>query len=83
VLSNRLLDRDITRAIDSLPEEFRMVVVLCDVEGFSYQDIATMLNIPIGTVRSRLWRGRRLLQQILWKQAVEAGVVGAREKPPV
>lgn len=83
VLSNRLLDRDLTLAIDRLPEEFRMVVILADVQNFSYQDIADMLQIPIGTVRSRLWRGRRLLQQNLWSRAVEAGVVNAQEKPPV
>lgn len=83
VLTNRFLDRDLTKAIDHLPEEFRMAVILADVQNFSYQDIADMLHIPIGTVRSRLWRGRRLLQQILWKQAVETGVVSAAEKPPV
>lgn len=83
VLSNRFLDRDITQAIDHLPDEFRMAVILSDVQNFSYQEIADILDIPIGTVRSRLWRGRRLLQQNLWKQAVETGVVGAQEKPPV
>lgn len=83
VMSNRFLDRDLTGAIDKLPEEFRMVVILADVQNFAYQEIADMLEIPIGTVRSRLWRGRRLLQQTLWNQAVEAGVVNATEKPPV
>lgn len=83
VLSNHILDSDLKKAIDSLPEEFRMVVLLCDVQNFSYQEIADMLDIPIGTVRSRLWRGRRLLQQILWKQAVERGVVSPQEHPPV
>jgi RNA polymerase sigma-70 factor, ECF subfamily len=78
VLSNRFLDADLKRAIDSLPEEFRMVVILADTQDFAYQQIADMLNIPIGTVRSRLWRGRRLLQQALWKQAVEAGIVAER-----
>jgi RNA polymerase sigma-70 factor, ECF subfamily len=78
VISNRLLDTDIKRAIDSLPQEFRMVVLLCDVQSFSYQDAADMLSIPIGTVRSRLFRGRRLLQKILWEQAVSTGVVNAQ-----
>jgi len=82
VLANHILDSDLTKAIDHLPEEFRMVVLLCDVQNFSYQDIANMLEIPIGTVRSRLWRGRRLLQQILWKQAVETGIVSSQEHPP-
>jgi RNA polymerase sigma-70 factor (ECF subfamily) len=75
VLTNRILDQDMKKAIDGLPEEFRMAVLLSDVQSFSYQEIADMLGIPIGTVRSRLWRGRRLLQKILWKQAVEAGIV--------
>ena len=77
LLANRFLDRDLQKAIDSLPEEFRMVVLLCDVQSFSYQDAADMLEIPIGTVRSRLFRGRRLLQKILWDQAVATGVVSA------
>jgi RNA polymerase sigma-70 factor, ECF subfamily len=82
VLSNRFLDRDMKKAIEELPEDFRMVVMLADIQNFSYQEIADMLDIPIGTVRSRLWRGRRLLQQILWKQAVEAGIVSPQEQPP-
>jgi RNA polymerase sigma-70 factor (ECF subfamily) len=77
VLANRFLDRDIQKAIESLPDEFRMVVLLCDVQSFSYQDAADMLDIPIGTVRSRLFRGRRLLQKVLWEQAVAAGVIDA------
>jgi RNA polymerase sigma-70 factor (ECF subfamily) len=77
LLANRFLDRDIQKAIESLPEEFRMVVILCDVQSFAYQEAADMLEIPIGTVRSRLFRGRRLLQKILWNQAVESGVVSA------
>ena len=83
VLSNHILDEHLKKAIDHLPDEFRMVVLLSDVQNFSYQEIADMLEIPIGTVRSRLWRGRRLLQQILWKQAIETGVVSPQEKPPV
>jgi RNA polymerase sigma-70 factor, ECF subfamily len=82
-LSNHFLDDDIKKGIDSLPEDFRIVVLLCDVQGFAYQEIADMLNIPIGTVRSRLWRGRRMLQRILWEQAVASGIVGERERPPV
>ncbi|OGR93024.1 MAG: hypothetical protein A2992_04610 [Elusimicrobia bacterium RIFCSPLOWO2_01_FULL_59_12] len=81
LLANRFLDRDLRRAIDSLPEEFRMAVVLCDVQSFSYQEAADMMEIPIGTVRSRLFRGRRLLQKILWEQAVTAGVVNAAGRP--
>src|SRR5450755_1466599 len=80
-LANRILDQDLKKAIDGLPDEFRMAVVLSDVQNFSYQEIADILEIPIGTVRSRLWRGRRLLQQILWKQAVEAGIVSELPHP--
>lgn len=80
LLANRFLDRDLHQAIDALPEEFRMVVLLCDVQSFSYQEAADMLDIPIGTVRSRLFRGRRLLQKNLWKQAVETGVVSASRR---
>ncbi len=77
-LANRILDQDLKKAIDGLPYEFRIAVLLSDVQNFSYQDIADILDIPIGTVRSRLWRGRRLLQRILWKQAVEAGIVNEK-----
>jgi len=75
MLANRILDQDIKKAIEELPEEFRMAVVLSDVQNFAYQEIADILNIPIGTVRSRIFRGRRLLQKVLWKQAVQAGIV--------
>jgi|SRR5882724_273744 len=80
VLANRILDQDLTKAIEGLPEEFRMAVLLSDVQNFAYQEIADILSIPIGTVRSRIWRGRRLLQRILWKQAVEAGIVTEDKK---
>jgi RNA polymerase sigma-70 factor (ECF subfamily) len=70
---NKLLRRDIERAVDALPEAFRMVVVLADMEGFSYQEIGRMLGVPIGTVRSRLARARSHLQKALW--------VYAKEKP--
>lgn len=75
LLTNRILDQDIKQAIDELPDEFRMAIILSDVQNFSYQEVADILDIPIGTVRSRLWRGRRLLQKVLWKQAVSAGLV--------
>ena len=63
----------IMRAIDALPAAFREVVVLSDVEGLSYDDIALNLDIPIGTVRSRLYRARRVLQERLLTFAVDAG----------
>ncbi len=68
---NKLLRRDIERAVDALPEAFRMVVVLADMEGFSYREIGRMLGVPIGTVRSRLARARRHLQKALWVHAKE------------
>lgn len=70
-----LAKQDVKRAIENLPEVFRMVVLLADVEGFSYGEIAEILDIPKGTVMSRLFRGRRLLQKALWEQAQEAGLV--------
>ena len=72
---NRLLRDDFEKALEQLPEAFRVVVVLADVEGLSYQEIAEALAIPIGTVRSRLARGRGLLQQSLWKHGADAGLV--------
>jgi len=71
---NKLLREDLERAIDSLPERFRVVVILADLEALPYKEIAEALAIPLGTVRSRLARGRSLLQQALWKHAVDAGL---------
>jgi RNA polymerase sigma-70 factor (ECF subfamily) len=73
---NKLLREDLARAVEALPEAFRIVVVLADVQGFAYQEIAETLDIPIGTVRSRLARGRGLLQKTLWMHAQDAGLVG-------
>jgi len=74
----KFLHDDITAAIDKLPDEFRMVVILNAVEGFAYQEIAEILDIPIGTVRSRLYRGRKLLQKLLYEQAREMGYVASQ-----
>jgi len=71
---NRLLRADLESAVDGLPETFRVVVVLADLEGLSYREIADALDIPLGTVRSRLARGRSLLQRALWTYAVDAGL---------
>jgi RNA polymerase sigma-70 factor, ECF subfamily len=75
---NKLLREDLERAIDRLPETFRVAVVLADVQGLSYQEIADTLGVPIGTVRSRLARGRAALQKALWQHALDADLV----KPP-
>jgi RNA polymerase sigma-70 factor (ECF subfamily) len=71
---DRLLREDLIRAIEALPEPFRIVVVLADVQGLSYGDIARSLEVPIGTVRSRLGRGRARLQKALWDHACDAGL---------
>jgi RNA polymerase sigma-70 factor, ECF subfamily len=63
---NGFLDTEVKEAIEKLPWEFRVTVILADIEGFRYQEIADILNCPIGTVRSRLSRGRRLLEKYLW-----------------
>lgn len=78
----RLMDADVKGALDSLPESFRQVVILSDIEGFSYQEIADILSIPIGTVMSRLHRGRRQLQVKLWDYAKRAHYVNAADTPP-
>lgn len=64
-----ILDDEVQRALDNLPEEFRLAVVLADLEGFSYKEIAEILDCPLGTVRSRLSRGRKQLQASLFKYA--------------
>jgi RNA polymerase sigma-70 factor (ECF subfamily) len=71
--------KDLDRALEDLPDDFRIVVVLADLEGFSYKEIAQMIDCPIGTVMSRLHRGRRLLQRELVDYAVEAGLVSRDE----
>ncbi|WP_073067425.1 MULTISPECIES: sigma-70 family RNA polymerase sigma factor [Fodinibius] len=68
-----LIDDDISNALDELPEDFRTVVLLCDVEGFTYEEIANMLDVPIGTIRSRLHRGRNLLKAQLMEYAKKRG----------
>ena len=67
----RVMEADVESALASLPETFRAAVILADLEGFSYKEIAQILKIPIGTVMSRLFRGRRLLQRALWEYAVK------------
>lgn len=76
---NKLLGEDIEAALNELPEQFRVAVMLTEIEGLSYQEIADSLNVPVGTVRSRLARGRSLLQKLLWRQASERGLVEADE----
>ena len=77
---DRLTAEDVGRALDALPQEFREVATLYFVNDLAYQEIATVLGLPVGTVRSRLHRGRKLLQKRLWALAVDAGLAtDARE----
>jgi len=71
---DKLLREDLDRALATLPENHRLVVVLSDLEEFSYSEIASTLDIPIGTVRSRLARARSALQKLLWQQARDYGL---------
>jgi RNA polymerase sigma-70 factor (ECF subfamily) len=72
------IDEEVTREIDRLPEDYRTAVVLSDIQGLRYAEIAEILGIPEGTVKSRLFRGRRILQKRLVNYAVEMGYVKAR-----
>ncbi len=74
-LFDRLLSDDILAAVDSLPLDFRLVVILADLQEFSYKEIAEILGCPVGTVMSRLYRGRKLLQKMLSQYAMESGVI--------
>jgi RNA polymerase sigma-70 factor (ECF subfamily) len=71
----QLPDDEVKGALESLPENFRLPVLLADVEGFSYKEIAEIMDTPIGTVMSRLHRGRKALEKALWDTAKERGLV--------
>jgi RNA polymerase sigma-70 factor (ECF subfamily) len=73
LLLERSVSDDVQRALDELPEDFRIAVVLCDVQGLSYKEIADIMGCPVGTVMSRLFRGRRLLETKLRDFAVREG----------
>ena len=74
VLDN-LVDSDILEAIEQLPDQFRLAVVLSDIEGFTYAEMADIMDVPMGTVMSRLHRGRKALQKRLWDIARDRGIV--------
>jgi RNA polymerase sigma-70 factor (ECF subfamily) len=72
---NNMLSDEVTEALQSLPEDFRTVVILCDIEGLMYDEISEFLNCPIGTVRSRLHRGRKMLEEKLYDYAKDRGII--------
>lgn len=77
-VSNDLLGRQILAAIESLPEVFQAAILLVNVDGLGYDEAAEVLGVPPGTVRSRMKRGRTLLQKALWQQARDAGLAATR-----
>ncbi|MFL5496222.1 MAG: sigma-70 family RNA polymerase sigma factor [Gemmatimonadales bacterium] len=76
---SQIVDEKVLQAIDALPPEFREVLVLSDLEGLRYAEIAEALEVPVGTVKSRLFRARRLLQAALYEHAVEMGYIKPRK----
>jgi RNA polymerase sigma-70 factor (ECF subfamily) len=78
---SQIVDDKVMEAIDRLPTEFREVLALSDIEGMRYAEIAEVLKIPVGTVKSRLFRARRQLQAELYAHAVEMGYIQPRESP--
>jgi len=75
------LDEGVQRALDELPPDYRIAVVLADLEGFSYKEIADILEIPVGTVMSRLYRGRKLLEEVLLRYARSHNYLQPGEEP--
>ena len=73
---DRFVDEDVKAAVEALPEVFRIPVLLADVEGFSYKEIARIMGVPIGTVMSRLHRGRKALEKALWDINQQRGTLG-------
>ncbi len=80
IVLERVMDADVETALADLPENFRAAVILADLEGFSYKETAQILGVPIGTVMSRLFRGRRLLQKALWEYARAGRYVSPQER---
>jgi RNA polymerase sigma-70 factor (ECF subfamily) len=74
-LLGRMVSADVEQALTAIPAEFRLAVVLADLEDFSYKEIAEIMDCPAGTVMSRLYRGRKMLQKLLYSYALEQGIV--------
>ena len=77
-----MIGDEVTRAINSLPVDFRTVILLCDIEGFTYEEIAKIIDIPIGTVRSRLHRAREMMKAMLLTYAKSLGYNTEEDKQP-
>ena len=82
VVLDGIVDTDIIEALDDLPEQFRLAVVLSDLEDFSYAEMAEIMDVPLGTVMSRLHRGRKALQKRLWELARDKGIIKTPKKTP-
>ncbi len=80
IVMDSLVDSDIIQALDDLPEQFRLAVVLSDIEDFSYAEMAEIMEVPLGTVMSRLHRGRKALQKRLWELANDRGIGPAAQR---
>jgi len=78
-IADKSLSDEVSRALEKVPVDFRTVVILSDIEGFSYKEVAEIAGIPVGTVMSRLFRGRRILQEQLFDYAVEVGVLKPKQ----
>ncbi|HLT34801.1 MAG TPA: sigma-70 family RNA polymerase sigma factor [Enhygromyxa sp.] len=81
VVSKQITTARIREALDSLPPDYRVAVILADLEGLSYKEIADAMDCPIGTVMSRIYRGRKLLHKLLYDHALEIGVVADGDPP--
>lgn len=77
-LLGRIVSEDVERALAEVPQDFRLAVILADLEDFSYKEIADIMGCPAGTVMSRLYRGRKILQRLLYDYAVEEGIIAPR-----
>ena len=81
ILLENVLDEHVQKAMDGLPEDYRMAVVLADLEGFSYKEVAEILEVPVGTVMSRLYRGRKLLEEAMLRYARDHGYLRKDDEP--
>jgi RNA polymerase sigma-70 factor (ECF subfamily) len=78
-LLGRMVSADVEKALAAVPSDFRMAVILADLEDFSYKEIAEIMDCPAGTVMSRLYRGRKILQGLLYSYAVEQGIISGKD----